>query len=699
MLIIVTCVVMIGIGPRRTETSEENLIISETLTFFNAIADAETTNLNRRALSIGPGIRDADSWDVEEEEEGDEDYDDFADERNDNMEDDRERGRGRNPTRAGPRSTSLMPMSTAGSNGPGFPRMQSGDITSAYHNQNLNQLQPPDSGDEPGPSGSSVPGPAARGVAERFGQVRGPSPAYALRDPLRPDNGSLARGRKTSPRRRMPVPPGSGSGRHSSENDERDITDSVLSPIASVEGSRFPSPADADAGMRTRRSSRSATLDAVNGNGGSGPSDSEESGSDHQHLNGHGTLSGLGVNGAETTPSARSSLSRRSRPGSAHIDGTASPHPLNAAIFSAHPSTNNSRTSIQASSQASPQAHPLVEVTRSGSNRSSLVELTPAHLVEAAAVNGTTLNSSNGTTGLAGHLASLRHRSSQGSMSQRTPSGTGSPADSTHAVHQYGMSQPHNSAPNGQPERGRKGGKFSIANALRSISRATSTSRTRQPSQPPPCAPSSHFMDHSHTRRSSSSHPMDGRMQMLAVEDREIRPFGRGGAGRSPSRTRALSPVQSSDRSDSRGRGRGIGMKVLGLGNDEDLADGGSHNWKEFKKGRSDRPLTDFRLNANIHEYTRRLQLPDIISHPAQCTSYDSRRLWFRLVPPDRYRTSSRSAVAKLYRGDRGLHGRHATRGRHGGDRKYPGRTTMGGPDAISDRLERQSFYDRGSNV
>ena len=562
-----------GIGPRRTETSEENLIISETLTFFNATADAQLANLHRRALSIGPGVRGDDSWDVEEEN----DEDDFLDERADGMREmgDDDRGRGRNMNRAGPRSTSLVPM--PGANGPAFSRMQSGDITSAYHRES------PSPEEEAGPTSSASSCPPPRGVSDRFSQARGPSPAYALRDPLRPDNGSLARGRKTSPRRRIP------SGRHSSDSDERDIAESALSPIASVEGSRFPSPAEeANRTRRSPRVSHSSLGVRFNGtNGGSGPSDSEESGSDHRPI-------GSGVNGADASSSPRSSLSHRSHLRAmspiGHVDGTASPHPLHAAIFSAHPSTNNSRTSIQASSQTIPQSQPLVEVTRSGSNRSSLVELTPANMVDSNGTNGNV--ATNGrerrdSSSLAGHLASLRHRPSQSSLSQRTPSGTGSPADSTYAVHQYGMSQQNGTAPNGQPERGRKGSKFSIANALRSLSRATSTSRTRQPSQPPPSAPSSHFVDHTGRSSSTMSAPMDGRMQMLAVEDREIRPFGRGGAGRSPSRTRALSPVQSSDRSDSRGRGRGIGMKVLGLGNDDaETADGGSHSWKEFKKGK-----------------------------------------------------------------------------------------------------------------
>lgn len=596
-----------GIGPRRTETSEENLIISETLTFFNATADAQLANQHRRALSIGPGIRGDDSWDVEEED----DEDDFLAERSDRMEqlEEDDRGRGRNMTRAGPRSTSLMPM--PGAQGPGFSRMQSGDITSAYNRQ------PPSPEDEAGPSGTSSACPPPRVVpADRFSQARGPSPAYALRDPLRVENGSLARGRKTSPRRRMP------SGDHSGDNEERDITESALSPIASVEGSRFPSPAG-EVTNRTHRSPRASTSSMgvrLNGtNGGSGPSDSDESGSEHRP-------NGAGLNGADASSSPRSSLSQRSHLRAmspiGHADGTASPHPLHAAIFSAHPSTNNSRTSIQ---QPSAPTQPLVEVTRSGSNRSSLVELTPANMVE---TNGTSSADGRGrrdSTSLAGHFASLRHRPSQSSMSQRAPSGTGSPADSTHAVHQYGMSQ-QNSAPNGQPERGRKGSKFSIANALRSISRATSTSRTRQPSQPPPSAPSSHFVDH--VNRSNSireSGPMDGRMQMLAVEDRELRPFGRGGAGRSPSRTRALSPVQSSDRSDSRGRGRGIGMKVLGLGSDDaDLADGGSHSWKEFKKGERMPWSTLIPFEADPSVIERRLQLPNLVSDPSKCATNDS---------------------------------------------------------------------------
>jgi hypothetical protein len=118
---------------------------------------------------------------------------------------------------------------------------------------------------------------------------------------------------------------------------------------------------------------------------------------------------------------------------------------------------------------------------------------------------------------------------------------------------------------------------------------------------------------------------MDGRMQMLAVEDRELRPFGRGGAGRSPSRTRALSPVQSSDRSDSRGRGRGIGMKVLGLGSDDaDLADGGSHSWKEFKKGERMPWSTLIPFEADPSVIERRLQLPNLVSDPSKCATNDS---------------------------------------------------------------------------
>ena len=566
-----------GIGPRRTETAEENVIIGETLTFFNAAAEAQLA-INRRAMSVGPGIHMGDSYDVEEGSDEDGERRSVVDLDEDIRGD---RGRGRNMNRTAPRSMSLMPPGRE----PTFSRMQSGDITSGFPRSSS-----PEGVDEASGSASNGAGPTSRHKAnERFSQARGPSPAYALRDPLR-ENGGPARGRHMSPRRRLPT----------SDEEERDITDSVLSPIASVEGSRFPSPSgESPARRRTQRASSSSLgvrFDPVSGSS-NGPSDSDDSSSADRPLV-------PGSNGGHTALSRASSVSQRSDIGLTpprHIDGTASPHPLQANIFSAHPSTNNSRTSIQASasSRASPVL-PLVEVTRSGSNRSSLVELTPAPVETGE--NGT--RERRDSSSMVGQFAAnLRHRSSQGSINRRTPSVNGSPAGSTLAVNQFGVMQQQNHTANGTTppanhERGRKGGKFSIASALRSISRATSTSRTRQTSQPP-SAPSAHYSD-SLNRTSSSSH-MDGRMQMLATEDREIRPFGRGGAARSPSRTRALSPVHS-DRSDSRGRGRGMSMKALGLGGeDADVMDGGSHNWKEFKKGEFG--VLEDHLQMSVHKH------------------------------------------------------------------------------------------------
>jgi hypothetical protein len=214
--------------------------------------------VNRRAMSVGPGIHPNDSWDVEEGSDEDEERDDVEDLNEPGRDD---RGRGRNMNRTGTRSMSLMPERA-----PGFPRMTSGDITPEYPRSTSPEALAEASEST---TDASCPNPRARVGGERFLQTRGPSPAYALRDPLRNENGS-ARGRKTSPRRRLPLV----------DQEERDITDFVLSPIASIEGSRFPSPSGPNPDRQQSQAASSSSIgvrfDPASGSS-DGPSDSEES--------------------------------------------------------------------------------------------------------------------------------------------------------------------------------------------------------------------------------------------------------------------------------------------------------------------------------------------------------------------------------------------------------------------------------------
>jgi hypothetical protein len=460
-------------------------------------------------------------------------------------------------------------------------RMESGDITSAYHLDSPNIDGSPSSLQNGHVNGNGLEngGPPIRALhSDRLTRERGPSPAYALHDPI---NGreALPRGRKASVREARPRI-------LLDESDEADITNASLSTIpSSAEGSRYPSLSRESSTLRRSRRALSGSigtrLDHVNGN--SALDDSDDSGPSPRPS----------VSGSMNRPlptSSGNTSTRTSEENSARSAGPAQPaimsyHPFHSNMMSAGNSHNNSRISL---AQASTE-QPMVEVTRPGSNRSSIVELAPAPDPAENHVR----QREGSTSTLVNQFAHLRHRGSMSSLRRESnPSSlSNSPHGSTAAVNTTAgnlTSAPKTNG-NGNQERGRKGSKFSFANAFRSISRAGSTSQTRQSSQPPP-APSANYVD----PLSRASHYQtgllgDGRMHVLAAEDRDMRPFGRGGAGRSPSRTRNMSPAGTRERSESSNRGRGLGMKVLGLGSEDGEADGSSNssNWKEFRKGES----------------------------------------------------------------------------------------------------------------
>ncbi|KAL7424873.1 hypothetical protein Q5752_000559 [Cryptotrichosporon argae] len=185
-------------------------------------------------------------------------------------------------------------------------------------------------------------------------------------------------------------------------------------------------------------------------------------------------------------------------------------------------------------------------------------------------------------------------------------------------------------------DRGRKHGKFSLSAALRGLSqdvkdrvshRAPSRSRTRGESSAGATPPLPGGTSASSPAASIASRP-DG-LEPLANHQSAaslmmartgsgsgvargrvsrgpnalppgpgdfVAPYGRGGAGagRSRSRERGESPARTGDRSESRGRGRNKAMKALTgkFGKGEHEEDDGEHNWKEFKKGTYNYPIS-----------------------------------------------------------------------------------------------------------
>jgi hypothetical protein len=580
-----------GIGPRRTETSEENVFISETLTFFTA-AQSHSRSRDRRAVSLGPGGRIDEDWEIHE---GDE----FSDGEGHAEDDGVARGRagrsghadieerGRGPiARVQPRSYSAMPegqrppLNHTQTQPPTRRQSFDRDITSA-----LNTPMEEGPGAALGESlrrvsvgdyTTNTPRQPARN--EDLFRQRGPSPAYSVRDPLR--SSSAFHPRTSSLRREAETPESSprSSGGYQYSSEEADLAEGSLSPIASVdasaESSRYTSP--------NRQFALNSTV-----------SPGTDVGAIHSELQ-------------------QSPVHHRTPSDSAPPFGNEPQHSLNTprGSISTLPegSPRSSLENRQSISSRSEQNY--ISVTRPGSRQSSLVEQIPSP--QLSPVLGP--QTQRGRASREGSMSSLMRPPALSLGIRRRPSGSHlglnvqSATASQISIPGHGLQDPAASssssltAASQAGDRGRKPGKFSFAavtSTLRNLSKGGLSSRSRsraaqsssglgrQSSHDPPVPPLPR----------EASVIADGRLRRLADEDEEFRPFGRGGAGRSPSRSgRGTSATRSKDeRSESRSRGRHIGLKVLtGALKGEDWDDGeGVHNWKEFRKGTGISPTVE----------------------------------------------------------------------------------------------------------
>lgn len=589
-----------GIGPRRTETSEEHSFISETITFFTA-AQSHSRSRDRRAVSLGPGSRIDEDWDLDEEDElseGEEHegHDDAGRGRTgrESAREVDERGRtvfGRGQMRSfsampeGPRPPFNHTQTQPPTRRQSFDR----DISSVLHSPGEEVSGFALDGSSRRTSFADYSGNTPRQVTrnEDLFRQRGPSPAYSFRDPLRSSSAFHPRTTTLRQEAEGSEPQGRPAGGYHYTSDEADLAEASLSPIASVnvsaESSRWVSP--------ERRQS------ATDGQLALGTSRSRP-----------------------TSPGRRSSATQPVLPLSppaAHMpvsearDGSlATSHSLNTPRGSISTLPEGSPSNSEARQSISSQEVNYISVTRPGSRQSSLVEQVPSP--HHSPMLGPHLGHRDRAS-REGSISSLIHppllhlgsrRSSVSHLGTNMLSASASQTSvtgQTPGLHEPIASSSSSSltAANASGERGRKPSKFSFAavtNSLRNLSKSGTGSRSR--SRAPPSAASSGTSVPPVPRGPSVI--ADGRLRRLADENEEFRPFGRGGAGRSPSRSgRGTSASRTRDeRSESRSRGRNIGLKVLtgALKGDDDDGEG-VHNWKEFRKG-----ICGFRSYSRLNE-------------------------------------------------------------------------------------------------
>ncbi|KAJ9097265.1 hypothetical protein QFC21_004934 [Naganishia friedmannii] len=580
-----------GIGPRRTETSEEHVFISETLTFFTA-AQSHSRSRDRRAVSLGPGSRTDEDWGLDEEDEmsegGEHEGHEEAGRGRTGRESAREvdeRGRtvfGRGQMRSfsampeGPRPSFNHTQTQPPTRRQSFDR----DISSVLHSPIEEApgfaLDGSSRRTSFGDYSNNTPRQPAR--SEDLFRQRGPSPAYSFRDPLR--SSSAFHPRTTTLRQEAEggEPEGRPAGGYHYASDEGDLAEASLSPIASVdvsaESSRWASP-------QRRESATDARLP-------------------HSTSRSRPTSPGRGSSAAQQplSPPPPTFSEMRDGPATAH-QSLITPRGSISALPEGSPSSSDPHQST-----SSPEIN-YISVMRPGSLQSSLVEQVPSPQLspilgphhghrDRASREGSISSLIHppllhlGSRRLSGSHLGTNMRSASASQTSVTGQNLG--------LHEPVASSSSSSltTANASGERGRKPSKFSFAavtNSLRNLSKSGTGSRSR--SGAPPSAASTGASVPPMIRGSSAV--ADGRLRRLADENEEFRPFGRGGAGRSPSRSgRGTSASRTRDeRSESRSRGRHIGLKVLtgALKGDDDDGEG-VHNWKEFRKGTYNYPIS-----------------------------------------------------------------------------------------------------------
>ncbi|ORY34869.1 or S-antigen, C-terminal domain-domain-containing protein [Naematelia encephala] len=608
-----------GIGARRMDTHEEHVIISETTTYFSAKHDSPTRSRSaRRAASLGPGVSLA-QWDLDEDVIDDEldlqgvpaEGEDMGDWVGVNM------TRGRPEGGRSLRSASAMPGTHDSSHWhrDGFSRRPS--FTDDRDALGLNHLALRD--------------------------TRGPSPAYTPNMPTSVSRRSSLRTGSSSTAHEPVLSPivSAANSRRGSERDDSTETQLGRRGASSGPGSlliddplseNVPWEPRTPAGDPTLRFSYGLEGNASESRSILRPASTREpSGEVRFDTAVRGGEEAEPQGGAPTTDSplelerqsaelnraasirttstnfSASSLSLSGSSGENHSAGEV--HPISAAIQptsgmstthnspapSAAPSIINESirrpsissnsissgpredetlvtpdTSRQGSLSSAPREAPrTLRQTRTASHASTIVEDLPTILPSAGRSGSFTLSS----------RPSLQHLRPDSSGKSETS----------------------------EDSRGRHHHKFSLSAALRNLSsRGKSKSRSRQSS-----------VAETNSRTPSIAEPMPGDTSMSRVgsgsaipphlrqstrrvsggQSDFIPPYGRGGAGSVPrdsSRERTLSPVGSDDRSESRGRGRHKGMKVLTgkLGLDHTDAEEDVHNWKEFRKGTYNYPIS-----------------------------------------------------------------------------------------------------------
>ncbi|KAK4687113.1 arrestin-related trafficking adapter 3/6, partial [Tremellales sp. Uapishka_1] len=582
-----------GIGARRIDTSEEHVLLSESTTFFSALhASKSRSRSNRRATSLGPGAS-AGQWDLYDES--------VVEDEHSGGEDDLDgwvgitRGRG-----AVPRSASALPGTHDSSRWPrdGFSRRSS--ITR---------------------DDSARPSPLL-GVTGVSARERGPSPAYTPHAGL------------SAPR---PLG-GSGLALASSPNP-------VLSPIASAANSRGTSDRDdstSTTGARASAMGRDLSRETVdeeprpvrpilddrpdstqNQNVRFADHTGEEEEGRSSADSGETMPADVPSPGPPATGRAASlrtldsnfSSSTASLPTSSSSQQNESTHPISAAVQSISAASTPGNASPAFT--ASPLATPITELPTTASRPPSLLSAHRSSLSNGT--NDVITPPSRPSSLLSVHRGSLGNgrpspspgnstldfrRPRVGSNSTITHDGPATSGFMARKPSKQGLRSMSGRSDSLDPEgRGRKSKGFSLSAALRGLSqdvkdslnqRSSSKSRTRMSgrgrtdsflsAEPMPEGAAQMARQHSHDMDRRSSNHADF-----------VPPFGRGGAGavagRSRSREVRGSPVRD-ERSESRGRGRNSGMKALtgALGahaDDEDV-----HNWKEFRKGTYNYPIS-----------------------------------------------------------------------------------------------------------
>jgi hypothetical protein len=302
-----------------------------------------------------------------------------------------------------------------------------------------------------------------------------------------------------------------------------------------------------------------------------------------------------------------------------HHPTTSDIHPISGRSTRVHTPASSIRA--QASTEALNE-EPVPAFSGASSRRSSILRQTATSTSSPApSIHSSDSEVRQGRKSRNGNASTIVTDGSIASQARPSISGTSSrvPSDSSNIPQRNSISQASLPPIDMDDGRGRKNSKFSLSAALRGLSkgRMSSKSRTRGDSRPgtrpPSISESAPPLPESMSRTNSGALPPRLLSDGLPPRSRTrtpsfgqadfIPPHGRGGAGRiNTSRERNASPSRergSTSRDASpRGRGRNKGMKVLtgafshGPDGDHPPDEKDLHNWKEFRKGTYNYPIS-----------------------------------------------------------------------------------------------------------